>query len=180
MQPNHSQPNHFESAHLRSSFFKTETVCCNESSHSFQVGGVTSFGDLGKIGIPDAVLLKPGRLTPPELSLMQQHPEIGERLCASLHTLVDVRPIIRSHHERLDGSGYPDGLRGDAVPHLAQIVGIVDVYDALTSRRPFREAMTLDQAAQHLHDEVEKGRFSRQYVEAFLQLVNARQSTLTS
>ena len=136
--------------------------------------------DIGKIGIPDAVLLKPGRLTAAELVLMQQHPEIGEGLCASLHTLADVRPIIRSHHERLDGSGYPDGLRGDAVPHLAQIIGIVDVYDALTSRRPFREAMTSEQAVQHLHDEVEKGRFSRQYVEAFFQLVNAKRPILAS
>lgn len=129
--------------------------------------------DVGKVGIPDAVLLKPGPLTREEFESMKRHPEIGESLCRPLQSLKRVRPIIRSHHERLDGSGYPDRLRGDAVPLLAQIVGIVDVYDALTSRRPYRNAMTADEASRHLRGEIEQGRFLREYVEAFLDTVGA-------
>jgi CheY-like chemotaxis protein len=89
--------------------------------------------DVGKIGIPDAVLLKPGPLTAEEFELIKQHTTIGERFCCGLGSLTSVRPIVRHHHERLDGSGYPDGLRGDATPLLAQIMGIVDVFDALTT-----------------------------------------------
>ena len=100
--------------------------------------------DVGKVGVPDAVLLKPGPLSEAEYTLMKRHTEIGDSLCAPLQSLRGVRPIIRSHHERLDGSGYPDGLRGDDVPLLAQIVGIVDVYDALTSPRPYAGAARRD------------------------------------
>ncbi|HXH23958.1 MAG TPA: HD domain-containing phosphohydrolase, partial [Vicinamibacterales bacterium] len=124
--------------------------------------------DVGKVGVPDAVLLKPGPLTAEEFELMKRHPTIGDTLCAPLQSLRAVRPIILCHHERLDGSGYPQGLRGDEVPLLAQIVGIVDVYDALTSERPYRGPLSPDQAARHLVREAEQGRFSRKYVEAFL------------
>ena len=96
--------------------------------------------DLGKIGISDTVLRKPAALTPIEYEAMKQHPIIGERLCGELRTLRRVRPIVRSHHERLDGSGYPDGLHGDDVPLLAQVVAIVDAYDAITTNRPYRSA----------------------------------------
>ena len=127
--------------------------------------------DVGKIGIPDAVLLKPGPLTAPEFEQMKRHTEIGDTLCAPLQSLRDVRPIVLSHHERLDGSGYPQGLRGDHVPVLAQIVGVVDVYDALTSNRPYRNALEPETAARHLVREVEGGRFARGHVEAFLDSV---------
>ena len=113
--------------------------------------------DLGKIAIPDAILLKPGSLTDSEIQTMRQHPVIGERLCQQLRTLAPVRPIIRSHHERLDGSGYPDGLSGDAVPLLAQITAIVDVFDALTTERPYRRAMSIQTAFRELDAEVERG-----------------------
>ena len=129
--------------------------------------------DVGKVGVPDAVLLKPGPLTPDETQLMRQHPEIGDNLCAPLQSLRRVRPIILCHHERVDGSGYPAGLRGDEVPLLAQIVGIVDVYDALTSQRPYRAALTTHDAIEHLLGEVEAGRFARRYVEAFLDTLTA-------
>jgi cyclic di-GMP phosphodiesterase len=128
--------------------------------------------DIGKVGIPDALLLKPGKLTAEEFELMKRHSTIGETVCAPLESLRTVRPIIRSHHERLDGSGYPDGLRGDAVPTLAHIMGIIDVYDALTSPRPQRAAMTREDAAKHLRREVEQGKFSRPYVEAFLEMMS--------
>ncbi len=124
--------------------------------------------DVGKVGVPDAVLLKPGPLTPAEFELMQKHPDIGDSLCAPLQSLRAVRPIIRCHHERLDGSGYPQGLRGDEVPLLAQIVAIADVFDALTSHRPYRPALSAEEAARHLHGEAAHARFSRDHVEAFL------------
>jgi putative two-component system response regulator len=123
---------------------------------------------VGKVGVPDAVLLKPGRLTPEEYRVMQRHTEIGDALCAPLQSLRRVRPIVRSHHERLDGSGYPDGLRGDEVPLLALVVGVVDVFDALISDRPYRRARKASQAVQHLRNEVDRGRFAAAHVEAFL------------
>jgi putative two-component system response regulator len=82
-----------------------------------------------------------------------------------------VRPIIRCHHERLDGSGYPQGLRGDEVPLLAQIVGICDVFDALTSHRPYRPALSAEEAARHLLKEAGQGKFNREHVDAFLSVV---------
>src|SRR4029079_15940157 len=88
--------------------------------------------DIGKVGIPDAVLLKPGRLTPSEYDVIKQHTSIGARLCGDLRSLRRVRPIVRSHHERLDGSGYPDGLSGDDLPRLAQIGGTGHVFAGLT------------------------------------------------
>ena len=124
--------------------------------------------DVGKIGVPDAVLLKPGPLTSTEFALMKRHPEIGDSLCAPLQSLRRVRPIVRGHHERIDGSGYPSGLRGDDVPLLAQIVGIVDVYDALTSARAYRPAWPIEDALRYLDEEVRKGRFHARHVEAFV------------
>jgi putative two-component system response regulator len=125
--------------------------------------------DVGKVGIPDSVLLKAGRLTDAEFALMKRHTEIGDSLCAPLQSLRHVRPIVRSHHERLDGSGYPNGLRGDEIPVLAQVVGIVDVYDAMTSHRPYRAALDPAEVTRFLLEEVEQQRFSRMYVEAFLE-----------
>jgi putative two-component system response regulator len=112
--------------------------------------------DVGKIGIPDA-LLKRGPLDPADLAVVQQHPVIGDSLCRELRLLEDVRPIVRHHHERLDGTGYPDHLSGDRIPLLAQIMSIVDAYDAMTTERPYRTAMTPDQARQELREDVARG-----------------------
>src|SRR5688572_693742 len=98
--------------------------------------------DIGKIGLPDTVLLKPGRLNAAELALMREHPIVGDDLCRTVKSLERVRPIVRSHHERQDGHGYPDGLSADEIPLLAQIVAVVDVFDALTTNRPYRKEMT--------------------------------------
>ena len=126
--------------------------------------------DIGKIGIPDAVLLKPTRLTSAEFELIKQHTVIGDRLCGELRSLRLVRQIVRHHHEALDGSGYPDGLSGDRVPLLAQIVGIVDLYDAVTSSRPYRDALSADYAYAELRNECARGRRNPRLVEAFISL----------
>jgi putative two-component system response regulator len=102
--------------------------------------------DLGKIGIPDAILNKAGPLTAAEYEVVKKHPEQGERILQSLRSLRASLPLVRSHHERLDGRGYPDGLRGDAIALPVRILSVADVYDALTSVRPYRAAMPHDQA----------------------------------
>lgn len=128
--------------------------------------------DIGKIGIPDSILLKPTRLTPEEFELIKQHTIIGDRLCGELRSLRLVRQIVRHHHEVLDGSGYPDGLRGDDVPLLAQIVGVVDLYDAVTSSRPYRDALPPEHAYAELRKECALGRRNPQIVETFISLTD--------
>jgi putative two-component system response regulator len=128
--------------------------------------------DVGKIAIPDAILLKPGPLTPAEYEIIKEHTVIGERLCGTVASLTTVKPIVRHHHERLDGSGYPDGLRGSQLPLLAQIVGIVDVYDALITDRPYRRALPSEQARQILLDEAHKGWRDVTLVNQFLAILD--------
>jgi putative two-component system response regulator len=130
--------------------------------------------DVGKIGIPDSILLKHGTLTGAEYGVMKQHTTIGEKLCGSLRSLAAVRPIVRHHHERLDGSGYPDGLQGDEIPFLAQIIGVVDAFDAMTTSRPYRAAMPLDRACDELRESARRGKFNRELVEVYLGLVDDR------
>ena len=126
--------------------------------------------DVGKIGVSDAILLKPEPLAPDEFALMQAHTIIGERLCGQLRSLRAVRPIVRHHHERLDGSGYPDGLRGDRIPLTAQIVGIVDAYDAMTTNRPYRKALSVAHAREELLLDAREGRHDREIVRIFADL----------
>jgi putative two-component system response regulator len=124
--------------------------------------------DLGKIAIPDAVLLKPGPLSPSEFELVKTHPVVGDRICSPLCSLERVRPIVRAHHETLDGRGYPDGLRGTAVPLLAQITAIADVYDALTTDRPYRQARPAAEAYDILRAECSMGKRDIQLVNEFV------------
>jgi putative two-component system response regulator len=126
--------------------------------------------DIGKVGIPDSVLLKADRLSPSEYEQMKAHPVIGDRLCGELRSLRHVRPIVRHHHERLDGTGYPDALKGDAIPLLAQIMGIVDVYDAITTSRPYKPAASAERAFEELMGEVKQGWRRRDLVDAFIGL----------
>jgi len=127
--------------------------------------------DIGKIAVPDRVLLKDGMLDPQESRVMRKHPIVGDTLCAGLRSLSKVRPIVRHHHERLDGTGYPDGLRNGEVPLLAQIVSIVDVFDALTTDRPYRAARPVEEAFGVLADESAKGWRDRVLVDAFVDIV---------
>jgi putative two-component system response regulator len=113
--------------------------------------------DIGKVAVPDAILLKPGRLTEEEWIIMRQHPVVGERICAPLKSFRLVLPIIRHHHEKLDGTGYPDGLKGEEIPITARILQIVDVYDALTTARPYKRALSSVEALEIMAQEVRQG-----------------------
>ncbi len=106
--------------------------------------------DVGKIGIPDAILLKPGRLTSAEREIMKEHPTIGARLLAGIQFLEGAIPVVLSHQECFDGSGYPDGLRGDRIPLGARIFSVVDAFDAMTSDRPYRRAVSYGEALREI------------------------------
>ena len=127
--------------------------------------------DLGKIGIPDAILLKPAGLTKAEWAIMREHPVIGERICLPLRSLRRVLPIIRHHHERWDGGGYPDGLSGETIPLTARILQVVDIFDALTTERPYKPALSQATALAALWDEVARGWRDPGVVEPFIELV---------
>ena len=106
--------------------------------------------DIGKIGIPDAILRKPGRLNDEEWDEMRRHPEIGEQIVASMGPLAHLAPVIRAEHERWDGTGYPDGLKGEEIPLASRIVFVCDAYHAMTSDRPYRKAMSHEDALAEL------------------------------
>ena len=131
--------------------------------------------DLGKITVPDEILKKGTDLTPEEWQIMKQHPITGETICQPLKSLRMVLPIIRSHHEHWDGSGYPDGLRGDAIPLLAQIIGIVDVYDAITTARPYKPALPPEDACEQLRREADRGWRDPALVNVFIATAQDRQ-----
>ena len=97
--------------------------------------------DIGKVGLPAGLLEKPGALTLDERRHMECHSEIGERILANVEDYSEIADIVRSHHERIDGMGYPDGIHGDEIPLLARIIGVADAYDAMTSDRPYRDAL---------------------------------------
>jgi putative two-component system response regulator len=132
--------------------------------------------DIGKIGVPDSVLLKRGKLTPSEYEVMKNHPVIGDELCATVRSLEPVRPIVRHHHERQDGAGYPDGLAGDEIPLLARIVSVVDVFDALTSDRPYRRALWTETAYEIMRGDAARGWCDAMLVEAFIDMHRSRES----
>lgn len=125
--------------------------------HSRDLAWAGYLHDIGKVGIPDAVLLKTGPLTVAERAVMEQHVAIGETICRPLRTMQGVLPIIRHHHERWNGSGYPDGLVGAAIPRLAQIFQLIDIFDALTHDRPYKPAFSLEESLGIMHQEVERG-----------------------
>ncbi len=148
-------------------------LLCERAGTSLSVCARVSIGaflhDLGKVGIPDAILRKPSALSDDEHAVIQTHPELGGRLLAG-HPLAHwAIEAVRSHHERPDGQGYPDGLAGDAVPHAARVVGICDAFDAMTSTRPYRVAMPVPQALEHMAGALGK-QFDDQLCRHFLAL----------
>jgi putative two-component system response regulator len=142
-----------------------------EDLHALHRGGFLH--DIGMLAIPDSVLRKSGPLDPEEYELMKSHTTVGDSLCGNLRSLEPVRPIIRHHHERNDGSGYPDGLKGDDIPLVAQIIGVVDVYDAVTTRRPYQGPHSSQEAIDILRGQVARGWRRPDLVDTFASLVES-------
>jgi putative nucleotidyltransferase with HDIG domain len=136
-----------------------------EEVGAVQLGAL--FHDIGKIGIPETILRKPERLSDSEWAEMRAHPVIGANLLAHVPTLSKVRPIVLAHHERFDGSGYPNGLRGEQIPLAAQIIAVADAYQAMTSSRPYRPALRPKQAMRELRA-ASGSQFNPVVVEAFI------------
>ncbi len=128
------------------------TVLGLSNQHSTIIRYGALLHDIGKIGIPEAILNKPGKLTSEEFEIIKRHPGIGERICRPLRYGAEVGPIVRGHHERWDGRGYPDGLAGEAIPLGARIVAVADAFDAMTTDRPYRKALPLTEAWEILWD----------------------------
>jgi response regulator RpfG family c-di-GMP phosphodiesterase len=130
--------------------------------------------DLGKIGIRDDILLKPGPLDPDEWKILKRHPSIGAEILAPISSLADIIPAIASHHERVDGKGYPEGIKGDQIPLLARMVAVADTYDALTSERPYRKLLPKEKALQIIED-IKGSQLCPDCVESFLKSVEKKQ-----
>ncbi len=130
--------------------------------------------DLGKIAVPDEILKKGTNLSPEEWAVMKLHPVTGETICQPLKSLRLVLPIIRNHHEHSDGSGYPDGLRQSEIPLLARVLQVVDVYDALRTARPYKPALSHEQAAFTMHEEARAGIWDEELVGEFLSLLESQ------
>ncbi len=137
------------------------------------------FHDLGKIVIPDSVLGKPGILTPEERQIIERHPVAGYEVLAPMRTMRRILPIVYHHHERLDGSGYPDGISGDAITPAIRIVTVSDIFDALTSTRAYREAHTTASAFETLNEGVRNGWWDGDVVEELRGSLGASRSRIT-
>jgi len=165
----------------------TEGHCDRLAQHSFALGkrlglaaelcvalrraGVVH--DIGKVAVPEHILLKPGPLDEEERRIIEIHPVIGERICAPLKSFRHVLPIIRHHHEHMDGSGYPDHLQGGEIPLTARVLQTVDVYDALTTARPYRRALGSDEALRIIEAETQRGWWDAEVVEEFFDLIRS-------
>ena len=140
-----------------------------EMVRSLRLGGYLH--DLGKIAVPDGILLKPGPLDPIEYERIRAHPGAGSDLVLGLRSMELVRPIMRHHHEKWDGSGYPDGLKGEAIPLGARIISVVDVFDALHTDRPYKAALPRSEAVSTLIRETDAGYWDPRVVETFLEIL---------
>jgi putative two-component system response regulator len=148
-----------------------------EGLAALQTGGVVH--DIGKIGIPDHILNKPGKLTDEEMLIMQRHPLIGYGILEPLRTFRTVLPIVRWHHEKLNGSGYPDGLKGDEVPLLPRITAVADCFDALSTERPYRGALSMAECKGILEADGEKGNLDARLVKILFEILDARMIVAT-
>jgi len=130
--------------------------------------------DIGKISTPDAILDKPGPLSPEEFDVIKRHPADGARIVEPLRSARDILPLIRWHHERINGTGYPDGLVGNAIPHLVRILSVADVYDALASDRPYRPAMSHARCHEVMKNDSERGGLDPELVQHFFEIVTGK------
>ncbi|MBU4484906.1 response regulator [bacterium] len=124
--------------------------------------------DVGKIGVPDSVLLKPDKLTEEEWEIMRKHPLISEDICKPLRSLKEACPIIRAHHEHWNGSGYPDGLKENEIPYLARVFQILDAYEALTTERPYKKALSVEETIKTLKEETKQGQWDPKLMDQFM------------
>jgi len=131
--------------------------------------------DIGKLAVPESILLKPGPLTPEERKIMEQHTIAGERICIPLRSFRNVLPIIRHHHEKQDGSGYPDGLKGEQIPLTARILQVTDIYDALSTDRPYRKALPTEKALAIMREEVKRGWWDGSILDEFEAFVHGHE-----
>lgn len=139
-----------------------------ELSEKIRVAGL--FYDIGKVGVPDRILLKPSRLTQEEFAEIKKHPAAGARILEGLSQFSDLAPIVRGHHERMDGGGYPDGLSGENIPQGARIIAVADSFDAMVSNRQYRKRMSLEKALSEL-ERCRGTQFDPSAVDAFKQLL---------
>lgn len=140
-----------------------------EQIKTLRIGGL--FHDIGKIGIPDSILLKPAKLTDEEYSQIKNHPSIGAHILGSAAIFQDIIPIVKHHHERYDGNGYPSKLKGEEIPYLARIAAVADTFDAMTSRRSYRGPIDVE----HVKEEIKRcegTQFDPQIAEVFLEILN--------
>jgi putative two-component system response regulator len=128
--------------------------------------------DIGKIGISEGLLRKPAPLSEEEVNVIKQHPIVGEQICKPLQSLRGILPAVRHHHERWDGGGFPDGLKGEEIPHEARILAIVDSFDAMLSERPYRDGKSYSQVLHTMKDERSLGQWDFQLLDSFIEMVN--------
>ena len=140
-----------------------------EQIKTLRIGGL--FHDIGKIGIPDSILLKPGKLTDDEYSEIKNHPSIGAHILGSAKIFQDIIPIVKHHHEKYDGNGYPSRLKGEEIPYLARIAAVADTFDAMTSRRSYRGPIDIEQVKEEIK-RCEGTKFDPQIAEVFLDILN--------
>lgn len=147
-----------------------------EQMKTLKIGAL--FHDIGKIGIPDAILLKTDKLTDDEYSEIKNHPAIGAHILSNASIFADIIPIVKHHHERYDGKGYPARLAGENIPYLARIVAVADTFDAMTSRRSYRQALDFD----YTMNEIEKCKgtqFDPAIADVFLEILRTNQDKIT-
>jgi len=150
--------------------FGHELGCDYDELQALRRGGVLH--DIGKLGVPDAILLKRGPLDSSEWTIMKQHPVVGAQLCSPLHSMHRTLEIVRHHHEKWDGSGYPDGLAGKEIPALARVFQVLDVYDGLSRERPYKPALPRDEVVSIMERETASGCWDPDLMERFLRIVH--------
>ncbi|MBI3376817.1 MAG: response regulator [Nitrospirae bacterium] len=131
--------------------------------------------DIGKIGIGDYILRKSGILTKEEVISIEQHTVIGEKICRPLHSLSVILPAIRHHHERWDGEGFPDGLKGEQIPVMARILSIADTFDAMVSERPYRRPISIEKATKKMEEEKNFGQWDSVLLEKFVEMMRGKE-----
>ena len=144
-----------------------------DSISNYNLVTATTFHDIGKIGIPDNILLKEGKLTDDEYNAIKLHPVIGSNIFSVSDIFNDIVPIIKHHHERIDGKGYPDNLKSDNIPYLARILAICDSFDAMVSKRPYKEEKTIEFAIEEIK-KCSGSQFDKSLADEFIKLLQTQ------